>query len=210
LKSFFWQGYRFVAHPGVGYADINFEPIENTILIGYFQSYKWVCDGTTLNKISSILLKEESEDLRLLKLAANYEKPLILHLRLGDYLNEVNFGIPSLEYYENATRKLWDTGKYEKIWIFSDEPKIAKQKLPKWILELARWVNIDNNQAASNLQAMRYGFGYVISNSTFSWWGAILSFDQNAEVIAPTPWFKAIPEPKDLIPENWKRVPAVM
>jgi len=64
--------------------------------------------------------------------------------------------------------------------------------------------NIDNS-SASTLEAMRFGRGYVIANSTFSWWGAYLSHTDHAEVIAPDPWFQGMDSPDSLIPRNWQK-----
>jgi hypothetical protein len=55
---------------------------------------------------------------------------------------------------------------------------------------------------------MRHGSAYVISNSTFSWWGAVLKYDESAAVWAPRPWFKSQRSPEDIYGENWHLVDA--
>jgi hypothetical protein len=62
--------------------------------------------------------------------------------------------------------------------------------------------------SAETLEIMRLGKAYIIANSTFSWWGAMLSKSENPLVICPDIWFKSQAEPLDLIPSSWKRVPA--
>jgi hypothetical protein len=52
---------------------------------------------------------------------------------------------------------------------------------------------------------MSMASGHVISNSTFSWWGAYLGHikKRNGNVIAPNPWFKNMVPPDKLIPRDW-------
>ena len=84
----------------------------------------------------------------------------------------------------------------------------AKEKL--FLVERlpVRWINSVDASVASTLQAMRLGHGYVVANSSFSWWAAFLSFNGASEVVAPSPWFKGMDDPKDLIPPNWSQVDA--
>ena len=62
--------------------------------------------------------------------------------------------------------------------------------------------------AAETLQTMRLCHGYVIGNSSFSWWGAKLSFQENPPVISPSKWFLGQPDPAGLIPDDWERIDA--
>jgi hypothetical protein len=102
-------------------------------------------------------------------------------------------------------RSLWKIGRFNKIWIFSDEPEAVKEILPDWILHNSRIILEGLDSPASTIQAMRLGYGYVLSNSTFGWWGAKLSYNQHAPVIVPKPWFKIKDEPRLLIPKHWER-----
>jgi hypothetical protein len=53
---------------------------------------------------------------------------------------------------------------------------------------------------------MRLGSGYVIANSSFSWWAARISKFEKNLVVAPKPWFVGIDEELSLIPSDWKRL----
>jgi len=149
-------------------------------------------------------LKEASTFLAEHQTLAKVEKPLVVHIRLGDYKMEENFGILSEKYYE-CLNELWEGGSFGKIWMFSDEPEIAIEKIPKKLRGEVRIINDKSEVPAVTLEVMRLGHGYVIANSSLSWWGAMLSKNTNPIVIPPNPWFKSMPEPKNLIPEGWDR-----
>jgi hypothetical protein len=53
---------------------------------------------------------------------------------------------------------------------------------------------------------MRQGDAYIIGNSTYSWWAATLSHKEPKMVIAPSPWFAEMDEPRFLVPPEWQRV----
>lgn len=119
-----------------------------------------------------------------------------------------NFGIPGKDYYTDAISQQWSTGLYKKIWVFSDEPEVAVSHLPQQYLSQIRWIPEIDSSAAQTLEVMRLGAGFVIGNSTFSWWGAFLAYNSEAHVIAPRPWFKFGKSPQDLIPPGWKQIDA--
>lgn len=193
--------FRIVRGSGVGYSDLP-QPKENDYLIGYFQSYKFAEKSyEKLMKIEPTLIGPELESLAKL---SKEESPLIVHFRLGDYLQETNFGVPGHGYYLGAIKQLWDTQRYKSIWVFSDDITSAKRMFPKQFLNYVRWIDNVDKSPASTLHAMRYGHGYVIANSTFSWWGAYLSITKEAPVIAPTPWFKEIKSPSEILPPYWE------
>ena len=195
--------YRISRGLGVGFSRIRKLP-KNQYLIGYFQSYKFA--DQCLTKLQSLEPLHVGPELTMLMEISEMEKPLVVHFRLGDYLNEPNFGIPRRKYYETAIDMTWSTGNYNTIWVFSDDILHAQEIFPKELLKHVRWIDNVDDSPASTLQAMRLGHGYVIANSTFSWWGAYLSKTKDAPVHAPFPWFKGMDSPQDLLPPHWKIV----
>lgn len=184
----------------VGYERIPYSP-KRQYLIGYFQTYRYA----EMNKVKSMLSKLTIPDKKIFELEqlAKQEAPLIVHIRLGDYLQESNFGVLSYEYYDRAISLMLIKYKYKKIWVFSDDIENARRYIPSRFMKLCRWFDDKNDSACLTLEKMRLGSGYVIGNSSFSWWGAYLTRNVSAPTIAPNPWFIGMKQPNELIPSNW-------
>ena len=133
-------------------------------------------------------------------------RPIIIHVRLGDYREIPTYGVLDSEFFEKALDRVVAQVGNQDIWLFSDTPELALTMMPKKYLDKINVIPEIDGCAASTLQLMRYGSGYVIANSTFSWWSAFLRFDQSSPVICPRPWFRNAPEPEGLIPSAWIRV----
>jgi hypothetical protein len=187
----------------VGFSEI-YPKSKKVMLVGYFQTHRFMDlpdVARTMNELELqakplILLEHEKHALE--------EIPLVVHVRLGDYRLEQDFGTLAESYYRSV-EKLWGSGRYKKIWLFSDEPEAAISFIPKLLQGQTRVIRDEKESPATTLELMRLGTGYVIANSSLSWWGAMLSRNQNPEIVAPNPWFRAMPEPKELIPKNWNR-----
>lgn len=192
---------------GVGYSH-EFSPDEHKSLhlVGYFQTFKWVEKYGSTGGLENIKVRNESPQLMELIELAEIEYPLVVHMRFGDYRLENSFGLLTSRYYRDSIRELWKSEKFKSIWVFSDEIDQAQKYLSESEFKDVRYIPDVANSTAQTLEAMRLGRGYVIGNSSFSWWAARLSFNQEAPVIAPTPWFIGQSEPIDLIPPNWIRM----
>lgn len=190
----------------IGYNKLpEFNPV---LLVGYFQSYKWPFSESSFNALRNLTLNEVSPELNRLSQKAIQDFPLVVHVRLGDYLAEDSFGIPSNQYYAEAIKSLWSSGEYGRIWVFSDQIESAKVKIPEELWGSCDWIHEVGISSASTLEAMRFGKGYVLANSSFSWWGCFLSHTLNPKVVAPDPWFKGLPRPTDITPPSWTLMPA--
>ncbi len=178
---------------------------QNEYLVGYFQSYRWASLPTVESQLQSLSLIQASHELLAFVKEIENQKTVMVHVRLGDYNEQKNFGIPSIDYYRFALSELEITQQFDRILLFSNEPHLAWSFIPVEYHEIICVAPDFSGNSAETLEAMRHAKSYIIGNSSLSWWGAKLSHTQGARVIAPTPWFKTAPEPRDLIPPGWIR-----
>ena len=199
---------RVVPNNGIGF-DKNFKDRDgNAFLIGYFQTHKLIDSLNVKESLAKISLKKNNAFVQECKDSAEKSQPLIVHIRLGDYLSEKNFGVPDLNYYRKAIDFQISKNIYKEIWVFSDEISKAIQYLPKELPLPVKFKDDPGSSPAQILEAMRHGKGYVIANSTFSWWAATLSYSEECYVVAPEPWFKVGASPLELIPAHWTLIDA--
>jgi hypothetical protein len=201
----FWLKKRVRPIPGFG---VGFAPFkksistQNNFLVGYFQSYKYSEDPVVFDELMK-LTTPNSEKVTDLFILSRKLKPLIVHVRLGDYRNEKSFGMLGKKYYEDALNFHFNLKNYENIWLFSDEPAEAIKLIPKCYRGITTVIEDGNLSPAHVLDVMRNGSGYIIANSSFSWWAAHLRKDQSGLVVHPTPWFKNSPDPVFLHHPSW-------
>ena len=189
----------------IGFRDIQLFN-QCTIYMGYFQTFRF--SKSTQSKMMQLSSKENEEIQSVYKSLAKQSRPLVVHIRLGDYLLESKFGVPSGEYCEVSIQRQRNSSNYDSIWRVSDDFEKALDFIPDRYRSLVRCVDEAQKSSAATLEIMRLGKGYIIGNSTFSWWGAKLSYEKNPIVIAPDPWFQGMSEPNELIPPEWQRVRA--
>jgi hypothetical protein len=172
-------------------------------LIGFFHSDVWsrsISIKAILENIEPKVIDPYVAEMRAL---ADLKKPIVVHIRLGDYEKEEKFGILPSRYYEEALDRLSELGFNSEIWIFTNDLVKAVDIFPKKFVSRTKWIPNFSNSSVQVLEAMRLGSAYVIGNSTFSWWAAKLARDKAAKVVAPGPWFKSAPTHLDLLPKNW-------
>ena len=134
-------------------------------------------------------------------------KPIILHMRRGDYLGSASTGVLSIEYYKSAISLLEQRGLLggKEIWIFSDSTQAARELAVEIGPKAKPLSDQYNLSVAEELMLMTEGSSNVISNSTFSWWGAKLSTSSSL-TICPETWFKNGNSTNELYVEGWLRV----
>ena len=193
-----------VTSNNVGYSDL--DVTSNSLLLGYFQSYKWSQDILVHNFMTEISLSPktflEYEDY---VDASRLENPLVVHIRLGDYLLEDSFGIPSADYYNRNILNFLSQDPTRFIWLFSDNVEEAKKMIDYQFHSRIRTFSHFEDSTLKTFQIMRLGKDFIIGNSTFSWWAARLHYGEINRVVTPEPWFKSQAEPVDLIPSIWYR-----
>jgi Glycosyl transferase family 11 len=175
------------------------------LMRGYYQTYLYVQDAISKASQDHLVLAKPSDWYVRLSAEAKAAKPIMVHVRRGDYAKPANkdFGMLDATFYKKAVDQIRHVSGIidAPIWVFSDELDLAKTELVK-LLPQARYIDPPNEaSAAESMLLMSLGSANVISNSTFSWWSAILN--PEAIVVAPSKWFKAMPDPEGLIPPSW-------
>ena len=181
----------------------------NQMIVGYFQSYRYLEDEIGDSNFSSLLeLRNPGPDLIDWTNLAKKQNPIIIHIRLGDYLYEKQFGVVTTKYMSEALAKLSSKRDSRPIWVFTDQKDLALDIFPSDYRSRAVWVPEIDSDPFSTLLVMRLGSGYVIANSTFGWWAAWSKESANAPVFCPTPWFSGLETPSNLIPKDWIPIPS--
>jgi hypothetical protein len=147
-----------------------------------------------------------SEILSQFAFRASTVKPIIVHIRLGDYEDENGIGILPEKYYLNGLRELTHKYTNSEIWIFSNDLEKAKAYFATWQGNEITFIEDHWNSTTLTFEIMRLGHAYLIANSTFSYWEALLSRTSEPMIIAPHPWFLKAQSPTDLVPSNWVKL----
>lgn len=174
----------------------------NIDLMGYFQSEKYFKDSK--EAIKYFFTWEETFINSIIKKHAHIisQKPISLHVRREDYLNEDSYVELKAPYY-HAVLDQFESD--IPVLVFSDDIEWCKQHL-----DFNRETFFaEGNSDIEDLALMTLCNHFIIANSTFSWWGAWLGEKESSVVIAPPVWYTKKAEPKlgdkDLIPERWIR-----
>lgn len=208
LFSSYFNRITFLAESaGLGVTSVRQSSTHN-FQIGYFQSHLTTSKSEVFEEMKMISIPHLSQAVTEILDQAQHKRVLVIHIRLTDYLSETNFGIPNSSYYSEALSLALGLRSFSDIWVFSDEVELAKKRVHIDVDLPVTWFNDFDLSTAETFTVMRQGQGFIIANSSFSWWAARLSLSALPVVIAPTPWFKNLKEPDNLIPPGWVRIDA--
>jgi hypothetical protein len=175
-------------------------------LKGYFQTHIYADQVTELLH-EYLRISAPTPWFKDMKDKASNSNPIVIHIRRGDYMNSLSdFGVLDIQYYLRAL-EVFDKDEFDSpIWIFTDSPKMVKLEINNSSLSGALIIEPPiGSPPNESLILMSLCNKIIISNSTFSWWGAFLS-SSDAIVVAPKKWFKGRNDPQHLIPKKWHQV----
>jgi hypothetical protein len=177
----------------------------NYILEGYFQSELYFKHIETTIRQEFSLKGELDHKNKILAQRMEIENSISLHVRRGDYTNPNNSSVYHIcpkEYFEEAIKYISRRVERTSFFIFSDDMEWVKANLalnfPVTYVE-----HNTINQSYLDLVLMSKCKHNIISNSTFSWWGAWLNKNNNKIVIAPDKWTIQNDVSNIIIPDNW-------
>lgn len=183
----------------------------NKYCIGFFQSYATV-DGMEEELRGDLRIKDEvplsSENACLLD-AINTTESVCVHIRRGDYLLPENdmYNVCTEEYYRRAIHEAKRQLKNPVFYIFSGSKQDVDYIRTHYTLgEHVRYVDLGNG-TIDDFRLMKACKHFIISNSTYSWWTALLGNHNEKKVWAPTLWRKDLPHAADeLYAPSWMRI----
>lgn len=183
--------YALLAKRGFYY---NFDPYyyssprlsnKDICIYGYFQSEKYFLPYK----------KEIMEDMKVKITPTEDEKKVIdelsscdsvgVSMRLGDdYVNSSFLNVCDEDYYYRAMDYVYKKNKNVVFYIFSDDIKRAKDNFSfRYPVKY-----IEGFRDYESLRLLYSCKHFVISNSSFSWWGAYLSENKEKIIVAPKKW----------------------
>jgi len=178
----------------------------NIYLDGYWQSPYY------FEEIKPVLLQELIPKNDLGDIAYQYLKQILnsnsvsLHIRRGDYITNPKNKEIYLEinnnYYKQAISFMNNKIDTPTYFVFSDDLHWIKENL-----NIENSVFIDIERPVDSLYLMSKCKHNIITNSTFSWWGAWLNNNPEKIVVTPKEWFVTERlKTNDLLPKNWIKI----
>ena len=188
--------------PVIGFDEQISKLRDKSSIEGYFQTYIYYNELRSAG-LGAPLLTEKSNWFVEYSAIMEKTKPVVLHIRLGDYLNYPKVFVKlRSDYYSKAVLSLPKYLKDNPIWIFSDNELSAKEFIKYLPSRNYQIISQYKQKSAEVLFLMSQGASHIIANSTFSWWSAKLS-EKTKLVIAPKNWFINRKVPSQLLQDEW-------
>lgn len=203
--------FNLYVEKGLTYNEAFFSLDANVALSGYFQSEKY------FTNIRKSLIKEFSLNEPLQANEVIFENQIkesnsiAIHIRRGDYISNKSannvHGTCENDYFIKALshmKKLNLLSDSPTLFIFSDDIEWCQENLTfdyKTVFVVG-----SSDRPEVDIHLMSKCRHQIISNSTFSWWGAWLNTNPDKCVVAPLKWFKTLHDSTDIVPAQWKRL----
>lgn len=176
---------KFISKHNLGESQFKYKPIEivnDMNISGFYQSWKYFEDIR-----EELLGKYFAPSETVIKSLTKYDvlpiNTLGISVRRGDYLMlQNNHCVLPATYYQEVIDKYFMDKTIEAIYIFSDDIEWCKTIF-------GDTVNYVQDDIGTQLFLMGRMKHFIMSNSTFAWWGMYLSQRTDGLVIAPDPWF---------------------
>ena len=159
-------------------------------IYGNYENYKYIEPVLDeLRKEFEIKSAPSEENVKMAQeLKAN--EAVCVHIRRGDYLDPQwkSLNVCTFDYYQNAMDEVQRLRPDAKFYVFSNTHKDLE-----WIKENyhfkqeVNYVDLGNTDY-EELRLMSNCSHFIISNSTFSWWAAVLAQNSGKVVVAPEKW----------------------
>lgn len=154
---------------------------------GYFQHWKYV--------YNVLPLIHEELDLHLAPLYSRIEEGLpspnygVIHFRRGDLVKYSDtMGLLTIEYFRDAIAQALKgiVGDIRLI-VLTDDYEVARLNFPSPSAHIYGPTHFNSWESIAIMSKAKF---VITSNSTFSWWGALMCHLNGGKAYIPNPWFK--------------------
>jgi len=205
------------SEPTFSYSPIPDFGNQNTFLIGYFQNPKYF--ESHRNEIYQLIhLYDKKRDIIERHRSLFDKKTVSIHFRMGDYKQKRYYHpIMNYGYFETSLQHVLENGQVERVLYLCEQEdndyvgnqiKRLQEKYPQLEFTKVDDAIPDYDQ----LLIMACCNHNIMSNSTFSWWGAYLNKNPHKIVTYPSVWFGEYFEHqhdyKDIMDATWQMIEA--
>jgi hypothetical protein len=177
-------------------------------LVGYFQRFDTV--HAVFSQLNQRIYDATAIRQQIISTASDR---IVVHVRCGDYLSpkvQGTHGLSAASYYRTAIDYLSRSTGIRSVQVVSDQPMIALRQLSQALRTTQIKVELAHSRGAwSDLGILANSSAVVMSNSSFSWWGAYLaSRYHQSVVVAPKPWYSRETNVETILFDpSWKVIP---
>lgn len=174
---------------------------------GYFQD--WMYADYLLQENSNFFPTLSKDTLTGSDLLEEFSvaKPVLVHIRLGDYLKFSDvYEVLSEQYYLSAIEKIIENEKTKEIWLVIEDLEQVTNFYPNLIKVASKIIDKKIGLKDHEVFYLMTQSTYLIaSNSTFSLWAAWFVLNNEGKVIVPSV-FKVSGTPSKLIDARWDSI----
>jgi len=183
---------------------------KNKHIYGNYEHYGYVKDVLPeLRKEFKVKTEPSAENKAMIEKLRS-EESVCVHIRRGDYLSPQwrMLHVCTFDYYQKALDIIQQRNPNAKFYVFSNtHDDIEWIKENYHFKQEVDYVDLGNTDY-EEFRLMCNCKHFAISNSTFSWWAAVLSERENKTVVAPSPWVRdSSPDWEGLYLPGWQIVP---
>jgi hypothetical protein len=129
--------------------------------------------------------------------SSGIEQAIGVHIRLGDYytnpVTRAHHGITAPAYFAGVIEEIFGDGSNPNVAVFTDSPAIVKEQ---YLRHLSAEVQVISSRTAwETLRDLSSCAGIVMSNSSLSWWAAVVASvlrGRDVRIVKPVPWFARV------------------
>jgi hypothetical protein len=193
-----------------------YEVRPGTTLLGYFHSPRYF-PGVRKALLDSLWAVPETPAETAIIAGYRARPAITLHLRRGDYLQGPadRVFLATVAYARRAITLLRRLGYDQPVRVFTDSVDLVRGELATGAVDELATGAVDELEfvekdaplgTIATLKAMAVGQAMIMSNSSFSWWAAVLMLSRqgpDCQVIAPRPWTASGESRADMLETDW-------